>query len=281
MPWDNRDMKMKVIQEAKKYYSYESPFPAYDIIKDYNLENINIYQKLNIKYNQNNSLINKLSNKYITDWNPINEDNGIEYSKNPIHNVAFPEYDAFILNCIIRNFKPKKIIEIGSGWSTRIMTSAVRKENLDTHITCIDKYTTDNIKNNLKKLNVTFLDKDIVTIDLSFFDSLSENDILFIDSSHVLKNYGDVELEFLRILPSLNKGVIVHVHDIFLPYNYPTNWILDWKCVLTEQQILAAFLHNNSNIEILSGNYYRLKNNIEIPEKIEHKVGGSFWFKII
>ena len=97
-------------------------------------------------------------------------------------------------------------------------------------------------------LNVELLDKDLIECDLSIFDTLKDNDICFIDSSHVLKNYGDVELEYLNILPRLNKGVIVHIHDIFLPKNYPIKWIIEWKCVLTEQQILAAYLHSNSSI---------------------------------
>jgi len=165
--------------------------------------------------------------------------------------------------------------------STRVIIQAIQKEKLDSKVICIDKYTSDEIKNNLKLLNVEFIDNDLIDCDLSIFNTLNDNDICFIDSSHVLKNYGDVELEYLNILPGLNKGVLVHVHDIFLPQNYPTNWIIDWKCVLTEQQILAAYLYNNSGVEILSANNYRLLNNINIPDKIENKSGGSFWFRII
>jgi len=82
-------------------------------------------------------------------------------------------------------------------------------------------------------------------------------------------------------LPSLNNGVIVHVHDIFLPYNYPIKWILEWKCVLTEQQILGTYLHNNSKVEMLCANNYNLNKNINVPNKIEYKCGGSIWFKQI
>lgn len=268
------------INDCKKYYSYESPFPDYDIIKSNKLGPRNIC-KLNINYEENMNLMTEITSKYIDDWNPLDYDNSINFCKNPKYNVSYPEYDAFILYCLIRHFKPKNIIEIGSGMSTRVMIDAMTIENIHINITCIDKYTTDDIKNNLRKLNINFIDEDIISTDLSIFNTLGENDICFIDSSHVLKNYGDVELEYLNILPSLNKNVIVHIHDIFLPYNYPVMWILDWKCVLTEQQLLGAYLHNNSKVEILSANNYNSNNNKNIPDKIEYKHGGSLWFKQI
>uniref|UniRef100_A0A6C0IHL7 Methyltransferase domain-containing protein n=1 Tax=viral metagenome TaxID=1070528 RepID=A0A6C0IHL7_9ZZZZ len=285
MPWPYNTDEIGVskeregcINDCKKYYSYESPFPDYDIIKSNKLELRNIC-KLNINYEENIDLMREITSKYIDDWNPLDYDNSINFCKNPKYNVSYPEYDAFILYCLIRHFKPKNIIEVGSGMSTRAMIDSMTIENININITCIDKYTTDEIKNNLRNLNINFIDEDIITTDLSIFNTLGENDICFIDSSHVLKNYGDVELEYLNILPSLNKNVIVHIHDIFLPYNYPVIWIVDWKCVLTEQQLLAAYLHNNSKVEILSANNYSLNKNINIPDKIEYKCGGSLWFK--
>ena len=269
------------IKDAKRCWSYESPFPDYDIIEKYNIQDRDIYSKLNIDYEFNKELLNLITTQYIEDWNPLNYDNNINYCKNTKYNLSYPEYDAFILYCFIRYYKPKNIIEIGSGMSTRVMVEAIQKENINCNITAIDKYTSIKIKNNLQKLNVNFIDEDIVNIDLSIFEQLGDNDICFIDSSHVLKNYGDVELEYLRILPSLKKGVIVHVHDIFLPYNYPKNWIIDWKCVLTEQQLLGCYLHDNKNINILSANNYNIRKNINIPNKIENKCGGSLWFKNI
>jgi predicted O-methyltransferase YrrM len=280
MPWPYPDSyRVDTIENCKRYWSYESPFPDYDVIANYNLRNRNIYSKLNINYTQNLNLIESFYNIYIPNWNPYNENSDIIYTKNPKYNLSYPEYDGFILYSMIRHFKPKRIIEIGSGQSTRLMKQSIEDEKINTSVTCIDKYTSSEIKNNLKKLNVNFIDEDIVAVDLSIFDKLEENDICFIDSSHVLKNYGDVELEILTILPSLKKGVIVHVHDIFLPYNYPPIWVIDWKCVLTEQQLLAAYLHNNKDIEILSANHYNTTNT-KIPDAIEFKIGGSFWFRV-
>jgi uncharacterized UPF0146 family protein len=270
-----------VINNSKICYSYESPFPDYDIINEYKLEDRNIYDRLNIDYSYNKDLLNLIVNKYIPDWQPIDYDDNIRYCYNAKYNFTYSEYDAFILYCFIRYYKPKKIIEIGSGMSTRVMVDAINKENIDCSITSIDKYTSINIKNNLQKLNVNFIDEDIINIDLSIFENLEENDIYFIDSSHVLKNYGDVELEYLKILPSLKKGVIVHVHDIFLPYNYSKIWTITWKCVLTEQQLLACYLHNNKTIDILSANNYNIINNINVPDSIKIKCGGSLWFQNI
>ena len=269
----------KTISECKRCWAYESPFPDYDVISKFNLANRDIYSNLNINYDNNTDLLCQIVQKYKNDWNPLDIDNKLQYCKNPKYNFSYPEYDAFILYCMIRHYKPKRIIEIGSGMSTRVMVEAVQHENIECNITAIDKYTSDVIKNNLINLNVNFMDEDIITMDLDIFNSLGENDICFIDSSHVLKNYGDVELEYLKILPSLNKGVIVHIHDIFLPYNYPVNWILEWKSVLTEQQLLACYLHNNKDVNILSANHYNLCKNINVPDNIQYKCGGSLWFQ--
>lgn len=272
--------KNNTVNLSKVYWSYETPFPDYNIIQKYKLEDRDIYSNLNINYSFNKDLLNVIITKYEQDWHPLDYDNDVNYCCDPKYNFSYPEYDAFILYCFIRYYKPKKIIEIGSGMSTRVMVEAVNKENIDCSITSIDKYTSHDIKSNLQKLNVNFVDEDIINVDLSIFENLEENDICFIDSSHVLKNYGDVELEYLKILPSLKKGVIVHIHDIFLPHNYPKIWTLTWKCVLTEQQLLACYLHNNKNVNILSANYYNLINNINIPN-IKFKNGGSLWFQNI
>jgi hypothetical protein len=116
---------------------------------------------------------------------------------------------------------------------------------------------------------------------------LEENDILFIDSSHVLKIGSDVQYEYLEILPRLNKGVIVHIHDIFLPAEYRKEWVLKDHIFWTEQYLLQAFLAFNDNFEILwAGSYMHLKH----PDKLEvafnsyrrnERWPGSFWIKKI
>jgi hypothetical protein len=122
-------------------------------------------------------------------------------------------------------------------------------------------------------------------IPLSEFESLQANDILFIDSSHVLKIGSDVQYEFLEVIPRLRPGVIVHVHDIFLPAEYPRPWVMDQLRFWTEQYLLQAFLAFNDTFEILwAGSYMHLTH----PERLERafrsyrrttRWPGSFWMR--
>jgi hypothetical protein len=122
-------------------------------------------------------------------------------------------------------------------------------------------------------------------VNLEIFDELKQNDILFIDSSHVLRTGGDVFTEYLHIIPKLNPGVLVHIHDIFLPYEYPRKWIVNKRQFWTEQYLLQAFLAFNSEFEVLLSINYLAK---QYPNELSSacpffgrlKGGhGSFWIR--
>jgi hypothetical protein len=122
-------------------------------------------------------------------------------------------------------------------------------------------------------------------IGFDFFQQLNKNDILFIDSSHVVKSGGDVNYLFLEVLPRLNPGVIVHIHDIRIPCEVPKLFILDQTRFFTEQYLLQAFLIGNKDFEILWGTCFMTK---KFPEKISSVfrssgrgtyAGGSFWIR--
>ena len=121
---------------------------------------------------------------------------------------------------------------------------------------------------------------------MSFFSQLEENDILFIDSSHVIRPQGDVVFEYLQILPSLNKGVIVHVHDIFSPKNYPEFWLEGMVRLFNEQYLLEAFLSHNSSWEILAALNYLHHNHYEKLKSVARfltpdREPGSFYIQKI
>lgn len=99
----------------------------------------------------------------------------------------------------------------------------------------------------LETVDVSVVRKKVEEVELEFFSQLQKNDILFIDSSHVIRPQGDVVFEYLELLPSLNIGVVVHIHDIFSPKNYLAEWLQDDVRFWNEQYLLEAFLsHNNS-----------------------------------
>jgi len=154
---------------------------------------------------------------------------------------AFLSGDAEYLYNIIRLFKPKKIIEIGSGNSTLMARNAIQRNNSERtdyscqHI-CIEPYEQDW----LEEIGVQVLRKKVEEVDLEFFKMLKENDILFIDSSHIIRPQGDVLFEYLEILPTLNREVIIHIHDIFTPRDYLDEWFGEY--LWNEQYLLEAFL---------------------------------------
>lgn len=148
-----------------------------------------------------------------------------------MHNDYFESVDGEILYCMIRHFKPRKIFEIGSGWSTRLSAQAIGKneqedENYDCELVAIEPNPDKTLKKGFPGLS-ELITQEVQDVPITKFNQLKENHILFIDSNHVLKIGSDVHYEYLEILPRLNRGVLIHVHDIFLPSEYPKSWIHD------------------------------------------------------
>jgi hypothetical protein len=170
------------------------------------------------------------------------------------NNFMFGVLDSSVYYTMIRHYEPSRVVEIGSGFSTLIATRAARK-NLVTIVECIEPYPIDFFSSHLvgmKEIELT-IDK-VQNVDPIKFSSLIANDILFIDSSHVVKAGSDVEHLVFRVLPLLSTGVIVHFHDIYLPYSYPRSNIEPHLRFWNENYLLAAYFANNAEWEILVSN---------------------------
>lgn len=170
-----------------------------------------------------------------------------------INNGGFQSVDGEILYSFVRHFKPKRIIEIGSGNSTLLMVKAGllnRQEGYPLKLTVIDPYPNQEIKLGSPGLFKLIISK-VEDIPINIFKMLKKDDILFIDSSHILKIGGDVWYEYLEIMPVLSSGVIIQIHDIFLPAEYPKDLVLKKYYFWSEQYLLQAFLSFNSFFEIL------------------------------
>lgn len=173
-----------------------------------------------------------------------------------LQNRNFGAGDADVWWQVIRRYKPARIVEIGSGHSTRVAREAIAKNVAEDpayacqHI-CIEPYEMPW----LEKLGIEIRRSKLEDTDPAVFADLGENDILFIDSSHMIRPGGEVLMEFLQILPRLARGVIVHVHDIFTPHEYPASWLQDPR-FWNEQYLLEAFLSHNRDWEVLLGNNY-------------------------
>lgn len=149
----------------------------------------------------------------------------------------FPRLDAAAAYALVRSEPPARIIEVGSGHSTRFLARAVADGKLATRITAIDPEPRAQISG----LDVVFLQKPVQEIDAAQFQ-LEAGDILFIDSSHQVKPGNDLDFVFKKILPLLPSGTRVHFHDIFLPDDYPAHW--GWRRY-NEQAAVAALIERN------------------------------------
>lgn len=185
-------------------------------------------------------------------------------------NPNFAEGDAECLYSLIRECKPRRIIEIGSGFSTMMARAAItqnQKEDKDyqcRHI-CVEPYEMAWLE---KLGGLEIIREQVESLDKELFLELGENDILFIDSSHVIRPQGDVLCEYLEILPILKQGVLVHIHDIFTPFDYLDRWLLDEVKLWNEQYLLEAFLSNNEQYEIvLALNYLAHRHTDKLEEK--------------
>ena len=213
---------------------------------------------------------------------PMKKGKNIEFNYD---NGSYCSGDAEYLYNIIRHFKPKRVIEIGSGISTLMAQNAIKKnktENSDYKCdhTCIEPYE----QSWLQELEVDLVRELVENIDVSFFQKLQENDILFIDSSHIIRPQGDVLFEFLELLPTIKSGVLIHVHDIFTPKDYLDNWVIKDHLFWNEQYLLEAFLSSNSDFRIigalnfLSHNYQKeFEEKCPIFAKQTGREPGAFW----
>ena len=208
-----------------------------------------------------------------------------------LNNGLFSGTDALIAYCMVRHFQPRLIVEIGSGFSSLFLGEAAAKNNRSA-IICIEPFPREFLRQGFPGLE-RLIEKKVEDIDLEFFSQLQSGDILFIDSSHTVKIGGDVNYLFLEVLPRLKPGVIVHIHDIFLPYEYRQDWVTNRFRFWNEQYLLQAFLTFNSEFEVLMANRFLshrylgdLKDAFPSLKKLEATFpnsvgwgGGSFWMR--
>jgi SAM-dependent methyltransferase len=201
-------------------------------------------------------------------------------------NGMYPHGDAIMLRAMIAHFKPKNVIEVGSGFSSACMLDAVDHVGLsDFTMTCIDP-DVNRLRGRLRKEDhsrVDIIEGLVQDVPVSTFSKLNENDILFIDSTHVLKTASDVHYELFSILPSLNKGVLVHFHDIQYPFEYPRQWLFEKNLSWNEIYALRAFLMYNSAFDVVFWNgmfAHRQRELIHetIPAFLKNP-GGSIWLQ--
>jgi Methyltransferase domain len=193
--------------------------------------------------------------------------------------------DGSILYAMLRRHQPRRVIEVGSGWSSACaLDTADRYVKSECEFIFVDPYPRLLISliGNLAK-NVRIIELPVQQVPLATFEALEAGDILFIDSTHVLRTGSDVCFELFEVLPRLVSGVLVHFHDMFWPFEYPRLWAVDQNRSWNELYAIRAFLTNNDDWHVIFFNDYFAKTERELiaasyPDFLKNS-GGALWLQ--
>jgi len=200
-------------------------------------------------------------------------------------NTAYSYSDAILLHCMIRHLKPRRMIEIGSGFSSCVtldtnelfMDSSMKTTFIEPYPDLLLSLIKENDKNKIKIIPQRLQD-----VSLNAFEALESNDILFIDSTHVSKINSDVNRIFFEILPALSSGIYIHFHDVFFPFEYSKAWIYEGRA-WNEAYLLRSFLQYNSEFRVvLMNTFIRHFHESFFREKMPlclKDPGGSIWIR--
>jgi len=196
-------------------------------------------------------------------------------------NGKFEGLDARMLFCLLRYLQPTRVVEVGSGFSSLLAADVnTRFLGSSAQITCIEPFPPDFLKRPISGIH-QILEEKVQDVPLKMFEELRENDILFIDSSHVVKTGSDVTFLQLEVLPRLRDGVVIHIHDIFLPEDYPMEWVLGEQRSWSEQYLVRALLTFSYGFAIVFACHYAF---LRLPSEIcavfgRLYGGGSLWLR--
>ena len=199
-------------------------------------------------------------------------------------NQMYPRLDAWVLQAILRHLAPARIIEVGSGYSS-LVTARVNRELFGGGIrfSCIDPVIRPYLKAGLPGIT-DMRSEEVQDTPLELFQELGEGDVLFVDTSHTVKTGGEVPWIYNQILPRLRPGVVVHLHDVFLPGDYPEDWVLQGRA-WNELYLLQSFLVFNSGFEVVFGVRWMVQHHWDalaqaFPELApEDANSGALWLR--
>lgn len=200
-------------------------------------------------------------------------------------NPAYSWSDALVLHAMLRHVRPRRVVEVGSGYSSAMLLDTTERWlEPGVEVTFVEPYP-ELLRNVLHKGDeerVTVLDVGVQEVALDVFTRLDKDDILFIDSTHVVKAGSDVNRLFFEVLPALAPGVLVHLHDIFFPFEYPAEWVREGRA-WQENYLLRAFLMYNDAFEIqwfqsLMWARHRQAIEAKVPD-MARNAGGNLWIR--
>ena len=201
-------------------------------------------------------------------------------------NDQFSWLDARMLYVLLRKLRPARVVEVGSGFSSLLIADVVcRYLESACEFVCIEPYPRDFLTKGVAGIS-RLIQQRVEDVDVAEFTRLERGDVLFIDSSHVAKTGSDVLFLFFQILPKLKAGVLIHVHDIFLPDDYPKQWVIEQNRSWNEQYLLQALLMHSTRFRVLFGSAYVATCHGQavvaaLARSDGHGMGGgSFWIEV-
>jgi len=250
---------------------YEEPVPDLRELENFSWDKEGSLGGIELKLEKQAALLNRITPKYLDEFRSLPQEKTQPPEVEEYHhtNPSFRGADAGFYYCLIRHLKPRRIIEIGAGFSTLLAAHAVvknAKEKKPCRLTAIEPYPSRTLREGVPGI-ARLLETNVQKVPLSEFGSLESGDILFVDSSHILRTGSDVQMEFLEILPRLKKGVYAHFHDIFLPMDYPRKLVMEDFKFYNEQYLLQAFLSFNREFEVIWAGQAMLLKKAELIEK--------------
>ena len=265
---------------------YYSPIVSFEDVKqreDKIWQNVRVdgIEGINLRTEEQIKLIHEFEQYYAEI--PFKDERQPNIRFNYVNNY-YCHTDAIVLYSVIRHFKPKRIVEIGSGFSSAVMldtnefffNNEIQLTFIDPHLGRLNSIITES-----DQQSVEIIETDVQLVSLDLFKKLNSGDILFIDSTHVSKTGSDVNYILFEILPILEKGVLIHFHDIFYPFEYPKEWVykgLNWN----EDYIVRAFLMYNDNFKIRIFSHYLHKLHHHAFEKLPlsySDLGSNLWIE--
>lgn len=284
--WSDEKTRRK-IQEHKVNIvpaNFYSDIPLVDEIEnsfEYRLDNDDLYNFGLFESDRMKAFMSEIS-VYASEFSPPLESPSCDAHQFFWKNPAFSYSDAMAYYCIIRHFRPNRIIEIGSGYSTIVANQALDKNETGTLI-LIEPFPKEFLYklSRIEKIFTSFV-QDISVDD--FMVLLESSDMLFIDSTHTVKIGSDCLYIYLVLMPRIQKDIIIHSHDIHLPFGMPKKPALEKHIYWTEQYLLFAYLLDNPRAKVLFGSAYSHR---KLPEESREMMGGkyqsgggSIWYRL-
>lgn len=256
---------------------FYSPYPDIAWCEEYEKKHENVIYDISIRENEQAEWLGKMQALFSS--LPAWEEKPTKQYRYYFPNGAYDIGDALVLHCMIRLLKPRKILEVGSGFSSAVMldtNDAYFQKGIE--LSFVEPYP-QRLKSLLREgEQIDLVENILQNIDLEYFKRLGKNDILFIDSSHVAKRDSDVNRIFFEILPNLQSGVYIHFHDILNGFTYPFAWDKAGR-VWSEAYLLRAFLMNNDAYEIVYFNNMMCEELRKVFPYESYHDGGSIWIR--